>query len=706
MDSSSRCEIRRLSLTVYIGCEQLWSVPYEGLIEKLGPFLTLFLRLDLPYCINSFKNCNGNVENPVEPTRRLADFEQIKNMEKDIEVEELEKIEEDDEPIIGMSFNSDVDLFIYFKEYGKRKGFPVLRRTSRKDSDGILINVTFACGRSGETRSKSVNILKPQPNAKTSCNARLGAGLGDDGKWTIRSLNLEHNHVLLTPTKSKLCKNYQSLVIEAGGHENVTFIERDCRNHVQKERRLRLGNGDAAALQNYFMKVQAEDNMFYFSMQVDDEGRLKNIFWAEPRNREAYKEFGDVVTFDSTYLTNKYDMPFAPFVGVNHHGHSILFGCGLISHEDIETFTWLFRTWLSCMSNSAPIGIITDQDMAMKVAIQNVFPNTRHRWCLWHIMKKIPEKLGGHKEYRDISNVLHCAVYDSQSAAKFEETWHHMIVEYDLGDNEWLRGLYDERHHWFVEQYNCALKNKVQKEVEEDVRHVVTIMIRNDIKVLPEKYILRRWRKDMWRCHSRVKTSYELHSCTDEQKRYEKMCSTFAEVANMAAHDIESSNLVFNWIENVWDDLSKAIPCGDNEVTIVTGQGSCSVEVETVRDPVARRHKGRPSGQRKKSNKFSKSKMNSSRSNAKDGQVNEQVPTVIPTHENNVVTAFQNPKGSCVDMNMYPHGVMDYYNGLMSLHHMVGDNIYPTPTQNSCKLLFQQDSEYEVDKEFQSDFVE
>ncbi|KDO53182.1 hypothetical protein CISIN_1g0370262mg, partial [Citrus sinensis] len=123
-------------------------------------------------------------------------------MEKDIEIEELEKIEEDDEPIIGMSFDSDTDLFIYFKGYSKRKGFPVLRRTSRKDSYGILRNVTFACGRSGETRSKSVKILKPQPNAKTGCNARLGAGLGDDGKWTIRSLNLDHNHALLTPTKS------------------------------------------------------------------------------------------------------------------------------------------------------------------------------------------------------------------------------------------------------------------------------------------------------------------------------------------------------------------------------------------------------------------------------------------------------------------------------------------------------------------------
>ena len=79
-----------------------------------------------------------------------------------------------------------------------------MQRSSRKDSDGIHRNVSFACGRSGETRSKYTNILKPQPNTNTDCNARLGAGLGDNGKWTIRSINLEHNYPLLTRTKSRL----------------------------------------------------------------------------------------------------------------------------------------------------------------------------------------------------------------------------------------------------------------------------------------------------------------------------------------------------------------------------------------------------------------------------------------------------------------------------------------------------------------------
>ena len=77
---------------------------------------------------------------------------------------------------------------------------------------------------------------------------------------------------------------------------------------------------------------------------MDEESRLKNVFWADPRSRATYKDFRDVVTFDTTYLINKYDMSFAPFVGVNHHGHSILLGCGLISHEDTKTFMWLFDT--------------------------------------------------------------------------------------------------------------------------------------------------------------------------------------------------------------------------------------------------------------------------------------------------------------------------------------------------------------------------
>lgn len=67
-----------------------------------------------------------------------------------------------------------------------------------------------------------------------------------------------------------------------------------------------------------------------------------------------------MVTFDTTYLTNKYEMPFAHFVGVNHHGQSILLGVALISSEDTASFVWMFEAWLKCMKGRSPRAIITD----------------------------------------------------------------------------------------------------------------------------------------------------------------------------------------------------------------------------------------------------------------------------------------------------------------------------------------------------------
>ncbi|XP_042962684.1 protein FAR1-RELATED SEQUENCE 5-like [Carya illinoinensis] len=298
-------------------------------------------------------------------------------------------------------------------------------------------------------------------------------------------------------------KSFGSLVVGAGGFENLPFLEKDCRNYINKARHLRLGAGGAGALRDYFLRMQYKNPGFFALMDLDDDGRLKNVFWADPRSRAAYQYFGDVVTFDTTYLTNRYGMPFAPFVGVNHHGQSILLGAGLISSEDTHTFVWLFQTWLQCMDGVAPKAIITDQDRVMKNAIAIVFPESRHRFCLWHILKKVPEKLGCYGSYKSgMKTALMKCVYDTQKREEFEKSWHEMISTYNLHDNVWLQTLYTERCHWvpaflkdifwagmsttqrsesmnaffdgyvhaktnlkeFVDQYDNALKKKIENE--------------------------------------------------------------------------------------------------------------------------------------------------------------------------------------------------------------------------------------------------
>ncbi|XP_028065018.1 uncharacterized protein LOC114268099 [Camellia sinensis] len=158
---------------------------------------------------------------------------------------ESEKVEE---PKRGMCFSSKQEVYTFYAKYAKHVGFSIAYKTQRR----------------------------------LEINDQAGIGMS---------------------------RNYNSMVVEAGVYESLTFDERDTRNYINKARRLR------------------------------------NLFWADAMSRAAYEEFGDVVSFDTTYLTNKYDMPFALFIGVNHHGQSILLGCGLLSSEDTDTFVWLFKSW-------------------------------------------------------------------------------------------------------------------------------------------------------------------------------------------------------------------------------------------------------------------------------------------------------------------------------------------------------------------------
>ena len=70
-------------------------------------------------------------------------------------------------------------------------------------------------------------------------------------------------------------KSFNACVVEASGNENVSFLLKDCYNYIDKVRRLRLGDGDALAVQNYFLKMQTNNANLFYSMDLDDEGRLQ-----------------------------------------------------------------------------------------------------------------------------------------------------------------------------------------------------------------------------------------------------------------------------------------------------------------------------------------------------------------------------------------------------------------------------------------------
>ena len=89
---------------------------------------------------------------------------------------------------------------------------------------------------------------------------------------------------------------------------------------MQESKNKREDNvNDVGKLIAFFAEMKAANPKFFLDIQIDDQKAIKNIFWANASSRAAYEDFGDCITFDTTYKTNIYNMPLGVFVGVNHH---------------------------------------------------------------------------------------------------------------------------------------------------------------------------------------------------------------------------------------------------------------------------------------------------------------------------------------------------------------------------------------------------
>ena len=85
-------------------------------------------------------------------------------------------------------------------------------------------------------------------------------------------------------------------------------------------------------------------------------------------------------------------MVFVPFTGIDNHKKCVTFGAGMLLREDTEAYTWLLKSFMKAHGKQ-PKMIVTDQDGAMKLAIEAVLTESKHRLCMWHITQKIPGKV-------------------------------------------------------------------------------------------------------------------------------------------------------------------------------------------------------------------------------------------------------------------------------------------------------------------------
>lgn len=339
------------------------------------------------------------------------------------------------EPKNGLEFESKEAAYSFYREYARSVGFGITIKASRRSKkSGKFIDVKIACSRFG-SRPGSGTTTNPRSCPKTDCKAGLHMKRRQDEKWVIYSFIKEHNH--------EICPDDCYLSIKGRSKQSGIIA---CQ---KKGLQLAFDDGELQMMFEHFISMQDESPNFFYAIDLDHEKRLKNVFWIDSKGKNDYRKFGDVVFFDTSYIRNKYKIPFVPIIGVNNHFQFILLGCSLIGDESTATFAWLMRTWLKAVGGEAPKVIISDQDKFLSEAIGDVFPTTRHCFCLWHVLSKIPEILGSDvNQFETFMAKFSKCIYRSWTDEQFEKRWLKMVDKFELRENEWVQSLYEDRKKW------------------------------------------------------------------------------------------------------------------------------------------------------------------------------------------------------------------------------------------------------------------
>ena len=380
-------------------------------------------------------------------------------------------------PYPDMIFDSWQEAKLHYNKYAKHVGFSIKASTSRQSvMDKQRDKCLFVCNKSGKSEDINEQAVPPvrQRNRnitkKTDCRARLRVK-GRAEKWHVTMFVEDHNHPCIKkfslkrylrshrgiPKEEKefikllhkvnlSAGRVMSIMAELYGQlGNVPYVKKDVSNYmatIDEEHT----NEDMKMLVEQFKQVQKDDPDFMYKIHKDHANSADQIFWVDGAARRAYKDYNDCLSFDSTYMTNMYKMPFTPFIGINRYGQSIQLGCGFLRHETIADFVWLYEAFLEAMDGVQPLNFITDQDVAMRSAILVAFPDACHRNCRWHIMQNAQSVLGNFlSKHEELRRELNETIDHSMTVEEFEMRWAEMILRHNVGDNTHLRDLYDLR---------------------------------------------------------------------------------------------------------------------------------------------------------------------------------------------------------------------------------------------------------------------
>nr|KAJ0203237.1 hypothetical protein LSAT_V11C500259910 [Lactuca sativa] len=278
------------------------------------------------------------------------------------------------------------------------------------------------------------------------------------------------------------------------------------------------------------------------------------------------------------------------FIAIDHQKKSVTVGAGLLSNESIESYSWLLKAFLKTHGKE-PTLVLTDQDYATKQAIENglltkEFNLEDTRWFK-DMFTKRDSWIPGY--FNDIAMCgLMKTMSRSESMNSFFNTYlesGNLLLNFMMNYDTAIQKQMNTQRELDKASKKASYKIQTPREIELQAskveikaeekeincscehfkrmgvlcRHAFTIMIRYGVKEIPERYILKTWRKDVisrnYRFSSRQSDSrdcenvklvndsyYNFESCLDIIRDDKKKFALFAEKQQMLLKEFESES--------------------------------------------------------------------------------------------------------------------------------------------------------------------
>ncbi|XP_019164619.1 PREDICTED: protein FAR1-RELATED SEQUENCE 5-like [Ipomoea nil] len=247
-------------------------------------------------------------------------------------------------PAAGRVFKTLNEGIHCYMSYARTVGFDVRCSSVKRNRAEEIYSRYLVCNRQGikgggrlpSVHDRVVNAgdnreHRRRLSNRVNCKARIGfKKKKSTGEFVVTVFEEEHTHKLCTESSKVFMRINRRLNVAqqaflgncvkanigastglrfcketTGSYANVGATDVEFHN-FKRDVQTYVDVADGEMIIATFKAKQEMCRDFFFDYHLDEENRLSRLFWADPRGRRNFSCYGDNISFDATYGTNRY----------------------------------------------------------------------------------------------------------------------------------------------------------------------------------------------------------------------------------------------------------------------------------------------------------------------------------------------------------------------------------------------------------------